>query len=58
LLTTDGVTEAGIDDESAEKQFGAERVTASAKASRNLGAHGIRTRIIRRCLPFLQRQLS
>ena len=46
LLTTDGVTEAGIDDDSVEKQFGAERVTASAQASRNLGAHGIRTRII------------
>jgi len=46
LLTTDGVTEAGINDESVEKQFGAERVTESAKSSRSLGAHGIRTCII------------
>jgi sigma-B regulation protein RsbU (phosphoserine phosphatase) len=43
LLTTDGVTEAA--DES-DEQFGAERVTASARAARGLGAHGIRTRIL------------
>src|SRR5580704_1994890 len=43
LLTTDGVTEAtnGVDEE-----FGAERVTASARAARSLGAHGVRTRIL------------
>jgi phosphoserine phosphatase RsbU/P len=43
LLTTDGVTEAA--DES-DEQFGAERVTASARAAFNQGAHGIRTKII------------
>jgi phosphoserine phosphatase RsbU/P len=43
LLTTDGVTEAAnVSDE----EFGAERVTASARAARSLGAQGIRTRIL------------
>jgi sigma-B regulation protein RsbU (phosphoserine phosphatase) len=43
LLTTDGVTEAANE---ADEEFGAERVTASARAARSLGAHGIRTRIL------------
>ena len=43
LLTTDGVTEAA--DES-DDEFGTDRVTASARAARLLGAHGIRTRIL------------
>jgi len=42
LLTTDGVTEAA--DELDE--FGNERVIASARAARGLGAQGIRTRIL------------
>jgi sigma-B regulation protein RsbU (phosphoserine phosphatase) len=43
LLMTDGVTEAANE---ADEEFGAERVTASARAARTLGAHGIRTRIL------------
>jgi sigma-B regulation protein RsbU (phosphoserine phosphatase) len=43
LLTTDGVTEAAND---GDEEFGAERVAASARAARGLGAHGIRTRIL------------
>lgn len=43
LLTTDGVTEAANE---GDEEFGAERVTASARAARSLGAHGIRTRIL------------
>lgn len=43
LLTTDGITEAA--DES-DDEFGTDRVTASARAARSLGAHGIRTRIL------------
>jgi len=43
LLTTDGVTEAV---NAADEGFGADRVTASARAARSLGAHGIRTRIL------------
>jgi len=43
LLTTDGVTEAA--DES-DDEFGRDRVTASARAARSFGAHGIRTRIL------------
>src|SRR5271166_3379101 len=43
LLTTDGVTEAANE---ADEEYGAERVTASARAARSLGAHGIRTRIL------------
>jgi len=43
LLTTDGVTEAANE---GDEEFGAERVTASARAARGLGAHGIRTRIL------------
>jgi sigma-B regulation protein RsbU (phosphoserine phosphatase) len=43
LLTTDGVTEAANE---SDEEFGAERVTASARAVRNLGAHGMRTKIL------------
>ena len=43
LLTTDGVTEAANEE---DEEFGLERVTASARAARGLGAHGIRTRIM------------
>ena len=43
LLTTDGVTEAADEN---DEQFGTERVTASARAARSAGAHGIRTRIL------------
>jgi sigma-B regulation protein RsbU (phosphoserine phosphatase) len=43
LLTTDGVTEAANE---SDEEFGVERVTASARAARSLGAHGIRTRIL------------
>jgi phosphoserine phosphatase RsbU/P len=43
LLTTDGVTEAANE---SDEEFGDERVTASARAARHLGAHGIRTRIL------------
>ena len=43
VLTTDGVTEAANED---DEEFGAERVTASARAARSLGAQGIRTRIL------------
>jgi sigma-B regulation protein RsbU (phosphoserine phosphatase) len=43
VLTTDGVTEASND---ADEEFGAERVMASVRAARSLGAHGIRTRIL------------
>ncbi len=43
LLTTDGVTEAANE---ADEEFGAERLTASARAARSLGAHGVRTRIL------------
>jgi len=42
-LTTDGVTEAANE---GDEEFGAERVTASARAARSLGAQGIRTRIL------------
>jgi sigma-B regulation protein RsbU (phosphoserine phosphatase) len=43
LLTTDGVTEAANE---SDEEFGAERVTASARAAFSLGAQGIRTRIL------------
>jgi len=43
LLTTDGVTEAANEH---DEEFGKERVIASARAARNLGAQGIRTRIL------------
>jgi sigma-B regulation protein RsbU (phosphoserine phosphatase) len=43
LLTTDGVTEAANE---GDEEFGAERVTASARAARSLGAQGIRTRVL------------
>jgi len=43
LLTTDGVTEASNE---RDEEFGAERVAASARAARGLGANGIRTRIL------------
>ncbi len=43
LLTTDGVTEAANED---DEEFGNEQVIASARAARNLGAQGIRTRIL------------
>jgi phosphoserine phosphatase RsbU/P len=43
LLTTDGVTEAANE---ADEEFGAERVTTSARAARSLGAQGVRTRIL------------
>jgi len=43
LLTTDGVTEAA---DELDKEFGNERVIASARAARSLGAQGIRTRIL------------
>ena len=43
LLTTDGVTEAADEH---DEEFGNERVIASARAARNLGAQGIRTRIL------------
>jgi phosphoserine phosphatase RsbU/P len=43
LLTTDGVTEAA---NRLDEEFGTDRVTASARAARSLGAHGIRTRIL------------
>jgi sigma-B regulation protein RsbU (phosphoserine phosphatase) len=43
LLTTDGVTEAA---NQLDEEFGTDRVTASARAARGLGAHGIRTRIL------------
>jgi sigma-B regulation protein RsbU (phosphoserine phosphatase) len=43
LLTTDGVTEAANEN---DEEFGNERVIAAARASRNLGAQGIRTRIL------------
>jgi sigma-B regulation protein RsbU (phosphoserine phosphatase) len=43
LLTTDGVTEAANE---GDEDFGIERVAASALAARNLGANGIRTRIL------------
>jgi sigma-B regulation protein RsbU (phosphoserine phosphatase) len=43
LLTTDGVTEAANEH---DEEFGNERVIASARAARNLGAQGIRTRIL------------
>jgi sigma-B regulation protein RsbU (phosphoserine phosphatase) len=43
LLTTDGVTEAANEN---DEQFGTERVTASARAARGEGAHGMRTRIL------------
>jgi sigma-B regulation protein RsbU (phosphoserine phosphatase) len=43
LLTTDGVTEAANEN---DEQFGAERVTASARAARDAGAHAMRTRIL------------
>jgi len=43
LLTTDGVTEAA---DAHDEEFGIERVIASARAARSLGAQGIRTRIL------------
>jgi sigma-B regulation protein RsbU (phosphoserine phosphatase) len=43
LLTTDGVTEAADEN---DEEFGNERVMAAARAARNLGAQGIRTRIL------------
>jgi phosphoserine phosphatase RsbU/P len=43
LLMTDGVTEAA---NQADDEFGAHRVTASARAARSQGAHGIRTSIL------------
>jgi sigma-B regulation protein RsbU (phosphoserine phosphatase) len=43
LLTTDGVTEAANEH---DEEFGNERVIASARAARSLGAQGIRTRIL------------
>jgi sigma-B regulation protein RsbU (phosphoserine phosphatase) len=43
LLTTDGVTEAA---DELDEEFGNERVIASARAARSLGAPGIRTRIL------------
>jgi sigma-B regulation protein RsbU (phosphoserine phosphatase) len=43
LLTTDGVTEAANE---RDEEFGAERVAASALATRSLGANGMRTRIL------------
>jgi sigma-B regulation protein RsbU (phosphoserine phosphatase) len=43
LLTTDGVTEAA---DAHDEEFGNERVIASARAARSLGAQGIRTRIL------------
>lgn len=43
LLTTDGVTEAA---DELDEEFGNERVIASARAARSLGAQGIRTRIL------------
>jgi len=43
LLTTDGVTEAA---DAHDEEFGNERVVASARAARRLGAQGIRTRIL------------
>jgi hypothetical protein len=43
LLTTDGVTEAA---DETDDEFGADRVTASARIARGQGAHGIRTRIL------------
>jgi sigma-B regulation protein RsbU (phosphoserine phosphatase) len=43
LLTTDGVTEAADEH---DEEFGNERVIASARAARSLGAHGIRTGIL------------
>jgi sigma-B regulation protein RsbU (phosphoserine phosphatase) len=43
LLTTDGVTEAANEH---DDEFGNERVIASARAARSLGAQGIRTKIL------------
>jgi sigma-B regulation protein RsbU (phosphoserine phosphatase) len=43
LLTTDGVTEAA---DELDEEFGNDRVIASARAARSLGAQGIRTRIL------------
>jgi sigma-B regulation protein RsbU (phosphoserine phosphatase) len=43
LLTTDGVTEAA---NGGDEEFGAGRVTESARAVRSMGAQGIRTRIL------------
>lgn len=43
LLTTDGVTEAADEH---DEEFGNERVVASARAARGVGAQGIRTRIL------------
>jgi sigma-B regulation protein RsbU (phosphoserine phosphatase) len=43
LLTTDGITEAANEH---DEEFGDERVIASARAARSLGAQGIRTRIL------------
>ena len=46
LLTTDGVTEAA---NALDEEFGSERVIASARAARSLGAQGMRTRILTGC---------
>ncbi len=43
LLVTDGVTEAANEN---DDEFGNERVIASARFARKLGAQGIRTRIM------------
>jgi sigma-B regulation protein RsbU (phosphoserine phosphatase) len=43
LLVTDGITEAANEQ---DDEFGNERVIASARAARNLGAQGIRSRIM------------
>jgi len=49
LLTTDGVTEAA---NALDEEFGNERVIASARAARSLGAQGIRTRILEEVTRF------
>jgi phosphoserine phosphatase RsbU/P len=49
LLTTDGVTEAT---NAQDEEFGNQRVIASARTARGLGAHGIRTRILEEVTRF------
>jgi sigma-B regulation protein RsbU (phosphoserine phosphatase) len=49
LLTTDGVTEAA---NALDEEFGNERVIASARAARKLGAQGVRTRILEEVTRF------
>ena len=51
LLTTDGVTEAADEN---DEEFGNERVIASARAARGLGAQGMRTRILEDVTRFCQ----